>query len=239
MFMQDDERTSILADVEHLLKTPLLAAIRRCDAALQKDSPTREDLLLIRALCSKMWSQLANFRTFSRLASSKPVQPNVAPLSVPEITSILQAAVQDATALDRTNSHRFEVSIETERNLIIEVDMNLLEMVLREIIDNAVKHTVRGGQIQIKLQDDHGDTLALSVTNESTPMLPEEVRLLFERGYRGHNSRLTTSGGAGIGLFLVKAVMDAQDGAVHIENQGHLFTIRLEFPVKHVGATRA
>jgi signal transduction histidine kinase len=236
--MRDDEQTRILADVEHLLKTPLLSAMRRCDAALQQDAPTRDDVVLIRALCARMWSQLTTFRAFSRLASNEPLRPNLAPLSVVEITRILQSAVQDASVLDRNHSHHFKVSVEANRDLVIEVDTTSLEMVVRELIDNAVKYTVSGGHIQITLRERNGDTLVLSVTNESPLIPPENIKLLFERGYRGKHAQLTTPGGAGIGLFLVKAVMNAQQGDVRVESHGRLFTTTLEFPIKPVVTTK-
>ncbi len=235
--MRDDEQIRLLADVEHLLKMPLLAAMRRCDIAIQKDAPTRDDVLLIRALCARMWSQLATFRTFSRLASNEPVCPNVAPLSVQEIASILQSAVQDASTLDRNRSHRFSVSVEAATELVIEVDPTLLEMILRELIDNAVKYSIPGGQIYIRLNEGGAEKLILSLANESPLVPPEDLKLLFERGYRGQHASLTTPDGAGIGLFLVKAVMSAQHGDVNIESRVRTFITTLEFPIKRVRAT--
>lgn len=235
--MRDDEQSRLLADVEHLLKTPLLAAMRRCDIAIQKDTPTRDDVLLIRALCARMWSQLATFRAFSRLASNEPVRPNVSPLSVREIAGILQSAVQDASTLDRNHSHRFGVSVEAPTELVIEVDPTLLEMILRELIDNAVKYAIPGGQIYIRLNEENAEKLVLSLENESPLVPPEDLKLLFERGYRGQHALLTTPSGAGIGLFLVKAVMNAQHGNVNIGSQGRTFTTTLEFPIKRVRAT--
>lgn len=149
--------------------------------------------------------------------------------------ALLQNAVQDAQALDRPDgSHLFEVAAELADiayEAMVEVDLNLFQMALREVIDNAVKYSYRGSRIQARVYTDGPNNLAISIRNESVPLEPEEVRLLFERGYRSSEAKLQTADGAGIGLYLVKAVMDAQKGAVLIESQGRTMTVKLEVPV--------
>src|SRR5260370_29744701 len=128
--MHDEDRTRLLADLDHLLKSPLLSALRYCDAALRKDAPTREDVVLIRALCAKAWNHLGTARVFSRLVSNGSVKPNLALLSIPQFSRILRSAVQDASALDRNRSDRINLSIEVDDNSVIEVDIYLIEMVV-------------------------------------------------------------------------------------------------------------
>lgn len=230
--MQDDERTRLLVDIEHLLKTPLLAAIRRSDVSLKRERPTRDDVLIIRALCARVWSQLSTFRTLSRLASNEDIQPNLVQLTVRELMSMLQNAVQDAQALDRPNDpHRFEVAADIDPEAMVEVDINLFEVALREVINNAVKYSDREGRIQLRVHSEGPQNLAISVSNRGVPMRPEEIGLLFERGYRSSEAVLRTAEGAGIGLYLVKAVMDAQNGTVLFECQGRTMTVKLELPV--------
>jgi hypothetical protein len=80
--MQTNETARFLAQLEHGLKEPLLAAIRRSDLALQHQQPTREDLLFIRALCTRVWSQVSMFRAVARLASNEQFQPNLVAITV-------------------------------------------------------------------------------------------------------------------------------------------------------------
>jgi signal transduction histidine kinase len=153
-------------------------------------------------------------------------------IAVRELMHMLQSAVQDAQVLERRNdSHRFEVAADINPEAMVQIDPNLFEMALREVIHNAVKYSDREGHIQLRVHSDRPQNVAISISNEDLPMRPEEIGLLFERGYRSSEAMRRTAEGAGIGLYLLKAVMDAQKGAVVIENQGRTTTVKLELPV--------
>ena len=229
--MQDEERTRLLLDMEHILKAPLLAALRRSDASLKRAEPTRDDILVIRALCAKMWSQLSTFRVFSRLASDQSLSANASQLTIVDLTTILENAVRDARSLDRpTDSHPFEVTVDLDSPALVQVDVNLFDMALREVIENGVKYSYHNGRIKARIHESSKGKCAISITNESTPVSPEEIRRLLERGYRSADARLRTSEGAGIGLFLVKVAMDAQNGCVTLQSHGQQMSVTLELP---------
>jgi signal transduction histidine kinase len=104
-------------------------------------------------------------------------------------------------------------------------------MAFREVIDNAVKYSYRDGRIKVTVQESAKGHCAISICNDSLPVRPEEMRRLLERGYRSAEARLRTSEGAGIGLFLVKAVMEAKNGYIALEEHGEQMTGTLELPI--------
>lgn len=233
--MQTDERARFLADLTHSLRTPLLTAIRRSDIALRRDQPTRQDLLLIRALCTRMWAQISSFRAMATLTSNGQVQPNLAALTAREIVFIVNSVVQDAQALTRsTDSHRFEIHTDADDSTLVEVDIDLFEMALRELIDNAVKYSLVDGRIEIGVRSHGREHVDVTITNQTVPVSPDEVKRFLERGWRSPTARRLTPDGLGIGLWLVQAVMQAQKGSLSIESSGKTVSVTMELPsVRH------
>jgi two-component system sensor histidine kinase QseC len=228
--MQSDERTRLLVDLEHSLKTPLLAAIRQSDAALERPQPNREDIVLIRALCARMWSQMSTFRTFAQLSSNEPVRPHLASLSITEILKIVQSAVRDTEVLDRHNNpHRFNIIAEKDDSVTVKVDLNLFEMALREVMDNAVKHSYRGTAVDVRVRN-ADKMVEISISNEGPPILPDEASRVLERGWRSAAAMRHSPEGSGLGLYLVNSVMQAQNGAVVIEPSERTMTVKLRLP---------
>ena len=236
--MQDDQQTRFLVDLEHLLKTPLLQAVRRSDFSLKREQPTRDDVLVIRALCARTWTRLSTFRMFSRLASGENIQPNLAQLTARELLSMIMNAVQDAEMLDRRDhGHHFDVSKEINAETMVEVDVNLFDVALREVIDNAVRYSLKDSPIKVEIYSKEPQNLTISISNKSFVTRPDEIGHLFERGYRSSQARLVTADGSGIGLYLVKSVIDAQKGTVHFQCQGQMMTVTLQFPVVRQGGS--
>lgn len=228
--MQSDERTRLLVDLEHSLKTPLLAAIRLSDRALRSPQPSREDLLLIRALCARIWSQMSTFRTIAQLSSNEPVVPHLASLSVTEILKILGDAVRDTEALGQHNNpHRFHVTADRNDLATVKVDLNLFEMALREVIDNATKHSHRGSAIDIRVRNTD-NVLEIIISSEGPSLSRSEAKHSLEWGWRSPTAMRLNPEGSGIGLALVNSVMQAQNGSVVIEAIEGIVTVKLQLP---------
>jgi signal transduction histidine kinase len=104
---------------------------------------------------------------------------------------------------------------------------DLLKQVLLSLVDNAIQHTRPGGAIGIDVQS--GDTqVAISVRDQGPGIAPKQLPRVFERFYRGDSAR--TAGGAGLGLAIARALVEAQGGSIDAESRpdgGSVFTVRL------------
>jgi signal transduction histidine kinase/ActR/RegA family two-component response regulator len=145
----------------------------------------------------------------------------------------LQAAIQmaiDATAADiEAANHLLTVDI-PENALTVFVDMTRLTQIISNLLNNAAKYTPAGGRVHLSVRQERNDAL-VTITDTGIGIPAEHADRIFELftqvGYAEKNSQ----GGLGIGLALVKYLVEMHGGAVHFEsegrNKGSTFTVRL------------
>ena len=113
-------------------------------------------------------------------------------------------------------------------DLSVDADANRLRQVLANIVDNAVKYTPSGGRIDISAARDGHETV-LRVRDTGAGIPPEDLPRVWERLYRGDKSRSTR--GLGLGLSLVKAIVEAHNGRVSITSiVGEGTTVEVRLP---------
>ena len=112
-------------------------------------------------------------------------------------------------------------------DLVVHGDRVRLEQVGANLLDNAVKHTPAGGEINVEVQRDGGRAL-LRVRDTGSGIPPDELPRIWDRLFRGDTSRADR--GLGLGLSLVKAVVEAHGGSVSVTSEprrGSTFTVSL------------
>jgi signal transduction histidine kinase len=102
--------------------------------------------------------------------------------------------------------------------------------VVRNLLDNAIRHTPPGGRIHITAAPDRSGTAAEVAVQDGCGGIPEgDLGLVFETAYRGDAARTPGDGGAGLGLAVARGLVEAHDGHISVRNEGDgcLFTVRL------------
>jgi signal transduction histidine kinase len=115
-------------------------------------------------------------------------------------------------------------------DVVVTADRTRLEQVAANLIDNAVKYTPAGGEVFVEAGRD-GSAAVLRVRDTGPGIPIDEQPRIFDRLFRGDTSR--TERGLGLGLSLVKAVVEAHGGTVEVDSQpdsGSTFTVRLPNP---------
>ena len=110
--------------------------------------------------------------------------------------------------------------------LLLNSDENLLDMVWNNLLSNAVKFTPEHGHIKVMLRREN-DFVSVSVADDGCGMDRETIRHIFDKFYQGDTSHATQ--GNGLGLALVKRIVDLLGGSVAVESapqKGSVFTIR-------------
>jgi len=120
----------------------------------------------------------------------------------------------------------------------VQADADLLIQALSNLLDNALKYTPSGGTVTVRAVQT-GQSARLAVTNTGGEIAPEDLPYIFERFYRGEKSRARSSGGAGIGLAIVKEVARVHGGDVGATSEGGETTVWLSFPVAPQANTTA
>jgi two-component system sensor histidine kinase BaeS len=210
---QERMRRDFIANAAHELRTPLtnlqgyLEALR--DGVITADRSTYESLheeadRLVRL--SRSLDSLAEGD-----AATSP--PELVPL---DLAAAVRSAVDLAQpALDRAG---LKVSVAVPPALPARANPDHLAQVLANLLSNAVRYTPRGGTVSVSAERRPADLL-VSVTNSGDPIPPGDLKRVFERFYRVEKSRDRAHGGAGIGLAIVKQLVETAGGRVGAESE--------------------
>lgn len=115
---------------------------------------------------------------------------------------------------------------------VLELDRYLFERVVLNLLTNALKFTPEGGRVRVSVRAEAG-WLDLEVTDSGKGIAPDEIEQLFGRFSQADSSRTRRHRGVGLGLALVREVVDLLDGTVAVESQegkGSTFSVRLPAP---------
>lgn len=117
-----------------------------------------------------------------------------------------------------------------EGPVTVPVDRDRIARVLRNLTDNAARYTPQKGEVEIGI-DPHAGQVRIYYTNSVEELIPKDLPHLFERFYRGEKSRSRQHGGAGIGLSMVKELVEAHGGTVGAELVDGRICIWFELPL--------
>jgi two-component system, OmpR family, phosphate regulon sensor histidine kinase PhoR len=133
------------------------------------------------------------------------------------------------------------ISIDATPGLpLVHADRSKMDEVLVNLIDNAVKYSPAGGDIRIALAKGPG-SVEISIEDEGIGIPPEEASLLFRKFHRISSPETADIGGTGLGLYIVKSLVEAHGGRVHLRSNpgvGSIFTVSLPVALPGVAGTR-
>jgi len=221
---QERMRRDFIANAAHELRTPLtnlqgyLEALR--DGVIVADQATYESL-------HEEADRLVRLsRSLDALAEGDAAG------APPQLVAIdLAAAVRSAVDLAQPALERagLRVTVETPPTLPARANPDHLAQVLANLFSNAARYTPRGGLVMVRAER-RPDDLLVSIANTSEPIPPEDLDRVFERFYRVEKSRDRARGGAGIGLAIVKQLVEAGGGRVGAESSGGQTRIWFSLP---------
>ena len=158
--------------------------------------------------------------------------------------SELAAQVVERFAPQTGDKHTLELRFTTDVPPV-HADYDRIREVLENLISNAIKYSPEGGVIRIMGRSE-GDVAVISVSDQGVGIPPDEQRKLFRRFYRVDNRLRRETQGAGLGLFLSRAIVEAHGGRIWVESQpgrGSRFSFTLplatpQLPDLHVPAAQ-
>jgi signal transduction histidine kinase len=207
----DQLRNNFVNLISHDLKTPIAKIQAICDRLLsgQIKDQVREGLGSLRKESVELHRYIQSILQVSKLESSQ-VQVH---REATDLNEVVEKVVEQLKPLADDKRQVFNVNLEPMFS--IEVDGILIQEVILNLVENAIKYTPNDGSIQIRTQEVE-DKVIFSV-KDNGPGIPEEDREhLFEKFFRGraHKSAIK---GTGLGLFLVKYFIELHGGEVFLE----------------------
>jgi signal transduction histidine kinase len=202
-------RTALVEDVAHELRTPL-AGLRGYTEALADGiiEPTPEMLRTVHAEIERLTRLVEGLDALAR--SEAPMRDRArAEVDLGELVRRAMALVAPELA-----ARAIQVSIDESRDLpALVAEPDAIGQVVANLVQNATRYTTDGGAITVRIGRD-GSSIRCTIANSGPEIPAAELPLIWERLHRVDRSRTRTTGGAGIGLAVVRQIVEAHGGVV-------------------------
>lgn len=218
----------LTTDVAHELRTPLMAIQSTVEAMVDGVfAPDEERLETVNSEVQRLSRLVDAILKLSRLENrSTPMKKEV--VDVGELIAGI-VATHEAFVADSGLTLAYEM----ERGVRVLGDADMIRQATANLISNAVRYTPEGGRITVRVK--RGDIMAsIAVQDTGIGLSPDEAKMVFSRFWRADAGRTRESGGLGIGLSVVKEIVERHSGWVQVEGrkgEGACFTIHI--PLYH------
>ena len=230
----NEMKNDFIATVTHELKTPLASMRVLVDTLLEGnvlDEAQRTKYLQLAARENERLSRMIdNFLTFSRMERNK--------VAFQLADARPEAMARDAIEAVQTKyaAHNCRLAVDIPKDLPeIQADHDAMVTVLVNLLDNACKYTTENKQISLKVFPDT-DSVCFAVTDNGIGLARRHLRKIFERFYQVDSSLARKAEGCGLGLSIVKFIVDAHAGTITVDSkpgQGSTFTVKLPLGQKN------
>jgi signal transduction histidine kinase/DNA-binding response OmpR family regulator len=225
---EDQRKNEFLAMLAHELRNPL-APISNAVHIMRVSGDDATKVAWARDLIARQLKQLVrlvdDLLDVSRITRGK-IELKIGPV---EVQQVVAAAIETSRPNVDGNRHTLSLQLPTE-TLHVRGDFARVSQVLSNLINNAAKYTPRGGRISLSAAAD-GDAVAFRIRDSGVGIPPEYITTIFDPFTQVDRSLARSNGGLGIGLTLVRRLVEMQGGSVSARsegrNRGSEFTVRL------------
>lgn len=227
----DRQKTEFFQNVSHEFRTPLTLTIGPLESAVEKGEGLSVDQSVIALRNSRRLLRLVNQLLDLQRLDAGRMQPSFRPCDLQEFVGQI---------VDSFGPYCFKKQIKLETYLTdcppIYLDLEKFDKVLYNLLSNAIKFTPAGGTIEVSLEP-AGDYNLIQVKDTGLGIRPDQLPHLFERFRQADGSASRSHEGSGLGLALVKELVELHDGKVTVESvygEGTTFTVWLKTGVAHL-----
>jgi two-component system sensor histidine kinase SenX3 len=222
----DDVRRDFVANISHELKTPI-GAVGLLAEALQAASDEPEQVRRFAKRLTKEYERLARITQEIIELSRLQAADALAKPELVEIDRVIALAIDQ----NRVEAESNKVTLVSGGDAAAEVygDEALLAVAVHNLVANAIQYSPKGSRVGIGVNNTDG-VVEIAVTDQGIGIAEEDLDRVFERFYRIDQARSRRTGGSGLGLSIVKHVVQNHGGDIRVWSQlanGSTFTIRL------------
>lgn len=220
----EEMRRNMVADVAHELRTPLSNVLGLTEAisdgVVEADSKTLKSIHEEVMLLTRLVEDLQELT----LAEAGQLRLDVQEV---DLSDLAQRAVDAARPRADTKNVRLDVDLPS--SAVVSGDGERLAQVVRNLLANAINYTPEGGRVGVAVETKERE-VEIRVSDTGVGISPEELPYIFERFYRVDKSRSRATGGVGLGLTIVKRLVEAHGGRIQARSEvdkGTIFVVSL------------
>jgi len=213
----ESARRDFVANVSHELRTPLSMIKGFVETVIDHPSMDQETLTSFLGKVQKHSDRLAllieDLLTISKLESGQ------ATVNLRELRLCLEISRVVGDLQRSAEKRNIEVSYSVPKDMFVKADADLLEQILLNLIDNAVKYGKSDGKVEVRAMRNGADQVCVSISDDGPGIPSEATDRIFERFFRVDKARSRSQGGTGLGLSIVKHIAQTLGGRVWVESE--------------------
>ena len=222
------KQKQFIADASHELKTPLSIIKTNTSLILSHPDDTIKNqskwINYINSQTDRMSELISEMLSLAKMYTAE----NKLPLSPINMSKIVESMILMFDAVLYENNIELETNI--SKNLFINGDKESLKKLFSVIMDNAIKHTNKNGNITVSLFSDK-NKVKMIIRNTGEGIAQEHLERIFERFYRVDSSRNRETGGYGLGLSIASSIVKQHKGKIYAKSKiGEFTSFIVEIP---------
>jgi signal transduction histidine kinase len=220
---EDELRRAAAADIAHELRTPVTGIVARIEAA--QDGVMADPQANLAAIHEEALRLARLIEDVSQLAEAEKPELLVSKARV-DVAGVARHRADAHADFFRAKGIVFERDV---RPVAVHADASRLEQIVDNLLSNALRYTDAGGRVRLHVGR-RGGYAVVEVSDTGIGIAEDELRRVFDRFWRSDRSRSRATGGSGIGLAVVRELVEAHGGEVDVESalgRGTLFRVML------------
>ena len=216
--VMEKTRDEVLSNISHEFKTPvnvIYSTVQIQDLNLQKEDYDKilEFNKLIKQNCNRLIRLINNFIDSTKLENNK-VEIHKKRVNIVSITEDITMSV-----INFAKRQKIDVVFDAEQEeLYCDIDIDQMERIMLNILSNAIKYNNPNGNIDVIVKD-RKEKVYIDVIDSGIGIPKDRINTIFDRFERMENKNAVIKEGSGIGLSIVKKLVDALDGEINIESE--------------------
>lgn len=216
--VMEKTRDEVLSNISHEFKTPvnvIYSTVQIQDLNLQKEDYDKilEFNKLIKQNCNRLIRLINNFIDSTKLENNK-VEIHKKRVNIVSITEDITMSV-----INFAKRQKIDVVFDAEQEeLYCDIDIDQMERIMLNILSNAIKYNKPNGNIDVIVKD-RKEKVYIDVIDSGIGIPKDRINTIFDRFERMENKNAVIKEGSGIGLSIVKKLVDALDGEINIESE--------------------
>ena len=225
----EKRRSEFIANISHELRTPMTTIAGFADGILDGTIPREEEEKYLRSIRDETRRLSRLVRNMLDLSQMKNRVSDPARRQVFDLTELIMQTMLSFE--DRATKKNLDVDPQLPDDpMMVVADRDAITQVIYNLIDNAVKFAAEGSCITIRLYKENGKAF-VSIQDRGETIPPEDLPFIFDRFHKSDRSRSLDKDGVGLGLYLVKAIINSHDEDIAVKSADgvteFVFTLRL------------